>query len=108
MPLNAWTRQFEEHRFVSRRIAVNSRHWARIEEIVAAASPDSMREREKNGKNGIDPKFNFIGPAKVKNWKQLHSGDDRDAISILEEFARDAMQRGGYESSAALRVFRTL
>jgi hypothetical protein len=75
---------------------------ARIEEIVAAASPDSMREREKNGKNGIDPKFNFVGPAKVKNWKQLQSGDDRDAISIsiLGEFARDAMQRGGYESSA--------
>jgi sulfotransferase family protein len=72
---------------------------ARIEEIVAAASPDSMREREKNGKK-IDPKFNFIGPAKVGNWKQLHSGYDRDAISILEEVARDAMQRGGYESSA--------
>jgi Sulfotransferase domain len=72
----------------------------RIEEIVASASPDSMREREKNGKNGIDPKFNFIGPAKVGNWKQLQSVDDRDAISILEEFARDAMQRGGYERSA--------
>jgi hypothetical protein len=73
---------------------------ARIEDIVADTSPDSMREREKKGKNGIDPEFNFIGPAKVGSWKQLQSADDRDAISIFEEFARDAMQRGGYERSA--------
>jgi hypothetical protein len=44
--------------------------------------------------------LDFIGLAKAQNWKQLQSSDDRDAIFILEEFARDAMQLGGYESSA--------
>jgi Sulfotransferase domain len=75
---------------------------ARIEEIVtdngyklrlhAGAGID--------GKNGIGPEFNFIGAAKAGNWKQLQSGDDRDAISILAEFAHDAMQRAGYTRSA--------
>jgi Sulfotransferase domain len=73
---------------------------ARIEEIVTDTSSDSMRERESKGKNGIGPEFNFIGAAKAGNWKQLQSGDDRDAISILEEFAHDAMQRAGYTRSA--------
>jgi Sulfotransferase domain len=72
---------------------------ARIEEIVADTSPDSMREREIKGNSGISPELNFIGPAKAGNWKQLQSRDDRDAISILEEFACDAMRRAGYASS---------
>jgi len=73
---------------------------ARIEEIVTDTSPDSMRERETKVKDMTCPDFNFIGPAKAGNWKQLQSKDDRDAIAILEEFVRDAMQRAGYESSA--------
>ena len=72
---------------------------ARIEEIVADTSPNSMREREIKGKKE-GHELDFIGPAKAQNWKQLQSSDDRDAIFILEEFARDAMQLGGYESSA--------
>jgi hypothetical protein len=76
---------------------------ARIEEIVTDTSPDSMRERESKGKNGIGPEFNFIGAAKAGNWKRLQSGDDDDAISILEEFAGDAMQRAGYARSAEAR-----
>jgi hypothetical protein len=72
---------------------------ARIEEIVADTGSDAMRERESKGKNGIGPEFNFIGAAKAGSWKQLQAGDDRDAISILEDFARDAMQRAGYASS---------
>ena len=72
---------------------------ARIKEIVADTSPNSMREREIKGKKEV-PELNFIGPAKAGNWKQLQSEEDRAAISIFEEFARDAMQRGGYDSSA--------
>ena len=72
---------------------------ARIEEIVADTGSDAMRERESKGKNGIGPEFNFIGAAKAGSWKQLQAGDGRDAISILEDFARDAMQRAGYASS---------
>ena len=72
---------------------------ARIEEIVTDTSPDSMRERESKGKNGIGPEFRFVGAAKAGNWKQLQSGDDRDAISILEEFAREPMERTGYPIS---------
>jgi hypothetical protein len=71
----------------------------RIEEIVADTSSDRMRERESEGKNGISPEFNFIGAAKAGNWEQLQAGDDRDAISIVDEFARSAMLRGGYASS---------
>src|ERR1700757_2049423 len=52
-----------------------------------------MREREIKGKKE-SPTLNFIGPAKAGNWKQLQSEDD--AVSILEEFARDAMRFGGY------------
>ncbi|HUZ91132.1 MAG TPA: sulfotransferase domain-containing protein [Methylocella sp.] len=73
---------------------------ARIEEIIADTSPDSMREREARGKNGNTPEFNFIGPAKAGGWTELQSRDDLDAIYILEEFARDAMQRSGYQGSA--------
>jgi hypothetical protein len=73
---------------------------ARIEEIVTDTSPHSMRERETKVKDMTCPDFNFIGPAKAGNWKQLQSKDDRDAIAILEEFARDTMQQAGYESSA--------
>jgi Sulfotransferase domain len=69
---------------------------ARIEEIVADTNRDSMRKREIKGNSGIGLEFNFIGAAKAGTWKQLQSGDDRDAISILEEFARDAMERTGY------------
>ena len=65
---------------------------ARIKEIVADTSPNSMREREIKGKKE-GHELDFIGPAKAQNWKQLQSSDDRDAIFILEEFARDAMQR---------------
>lgn len=72
---------------------------ARIEEIVADTSADSMREREIKGKNGIGPEFNFIGAAKAENWRQLQSRDDHDAIFILEEFARDTMERTGYPIS---------
>jgi hypothetical protein len=72
---------------------------ARIEEIVADTSSDSMRARERKGHHGLDPAFNFIGPAKAGNWKQLQSRDDLDAISILEEFARDTMRRTGYAGS---------
>jgi hypothetical protein len=72
---------------------------ARIEEIVADTGSDAMREREIKGKNGIGPEFNFIGAAKAGNWKQLQAGDDRDAISIVDEFARGAMLRAGYASS---------
>jgi hypothetical protein len=72
---------------------------ARIEEIVADTSSASMREREIKGNSGIDPEMNFIGAAKAGNWQQLQSGDDRDAIEILEDFARAAMQRAGYDSS---------
>ena len=70
---------------------------ARIKEIVADTSPNSMREREIKGKKE-GHELDFIGPARAQ--KQLQSSDDRDAIFILEEFARDAMQRRGYESSA--------
>jgi hypothetical protein len=73
---------------------------ARIEEIVADTNADSMRGRESKGNSGISPDFNDIGPAKAGNWKQLQAGDDRDAISIVEEFARGAMQRAGYASSS--------
>jgi hypothetical protein len=66
---------------------------ARIKEIVADTTPKSMREREIKGKKE-SPTLNFIGPAKAGNWKQLQSEDD--AVSILEEFARDAMRFGGY------------
>jgi hypothetical protein len=66
---------------------------ARIKEIVADTTPKFMREREIKGKKG-SPTLNFIGPAKAGNWKQLQSEDD--AVSILEEFAHDAMQLGGY------------
>ena len=38
---------------------------ARIEEIVADTSADSMRGRESKGNSGISPEFNDIGPAKV-------------------------------------------
>jgi hypothetical protein len=72
----------------------------RIEEIVANTSADSMRRRET--KDGIenDPEFNFIGPAKAGNWKRLQTQDDgRDAISIVENFSRDAMRLGGYVTS---------
>jgi hypothetical protein len=72
---------------------------ARIEEIVADTSAASMRAREIRGNNGIGPELNFIGAAKAGNWKQLQSGDDRDAIEVLEGFAREAMQRAGYDSS---------
>jgi hypothetical protein len=72
---------------------------ARIEEIVADTSAASMRAREIRGNNGIGPELNFIGAAKAGNWKQLQSGDDRDAIVVLEGFAREAMQRAGYDSS---------
>jgi hypothetical protein len=72
---------------------------ARIEEIVADTSAASMRAREIRGNNGIGPELNFIGAAKAENWKQLQSGDDRDAIEVLEGFAREAMQRAGYDSS---------
>jgi Sulfotransferase domain len=75
---------------------------ARIEEIVAGTTPDSMRKREVKGNAGISPDLNFIGPAKAGNWKGLQSQDDRDAISILEEFAHAAMQRNGYMSSKAV------
>jgi hypothetical protein len=73
---------------------------ARIEEVVKDTSPDSMRQREAKGKNGITSEFNFIGAAKAGNWTQLHSREDLEAISILEDFARDAMRRSGYECSA--------
>jgi hypothetical protein len=73
---------------------------ARIEEIVADTNADSMRGRESKGNSGISPDFNDIGPAKAGNWKQLQAGDDRDAVSIVEEFARGAMQRAGYASSS--------
>jgi Sulfotransferase domain len=73
---------------------------ARIEEVVADTGPDSMRERESRGKNGIGPEFNFIGAAKAGSWKQLQARDDRDAISIVEDFAHDTMQRVGYARSA--------
>jgi hypothetical protein len=69
---------------------------ARIEEIVADSMPESMRQREIKGNAGISPDLNFIGPAKAGNWKELQSPDDRDAISILEEFAQATMQRMGY------------
>jgi hypothetical protein len=72
---------------------------ARIEEIVADTTPDSMRKREIKGNAGISPDLNFIGPARAGNWKGLQSQDDRDAISILEEFAHAAMQQIGYMSS---------
>jgi Sulfotransferase domain len=75
---------------------------ARIEEIVADTTPDSMRQREAKGKSGISPEFNFIGPAKAGNWQQLHSVDEREAISILEEFTQDTMKRVGYKRSAEL------
>jgi hypothetical protein len=70
---------------------------ARIAEIVADTNPNAMREREAKGKNGIGPEFQFVGAAKAGSWKQLQSSDDRDAISMLEEFAHDAMQQGGYK-----------
>jgi Sulfotransferase domain len=73
---------------------------ARIEEIVADTSPASMRGREMRGNDGIGAEMNFIGPAKAGNWKQTQHGDDRDAISILEEFAHEAMRRAGYKPSA--------
>jgi Sulfotransferase domain len=57
---------------------------ARIEEIVANTSSDRMREREREGKNGISPEFNFIGAAKSGNWKELQSSDDRDTKSIVD------------------------
>lgn len=66
---------------------------ARIKEIVADTTPKSMREREIKGKKE-KPALNFIGPAKAGNWKQLQS--ENDAISILEEFAHDAMRLAGY------------
>ncbi|HTV32498.1 MAG TPA: sulfotransferase domain-containing protein [Methylocella sp.] len=73
---------------------------ARIEEIVADTSPGSMRRRESKGKNGLGPEFNFIGPARAGSWQELPSGDGRNAISILEEYAHETMQRMGYKSSA--------
>lgn len=69
---------------------------ARIEEITADTSPRAMRERELKGNNGFSPDFNFIGPAKPGNWKELRSRDERDAVAIVEEFAHDTMRRVGY------------
>lgn len=59
-----------------------------------------MRKREIKGNSGISSKFIDVGPAKAGNWKQLQSGDDHDAVSIVEEFAQDAMPRVGYVSSS--------
>jgi hypothetical protein len=73
---------------------------ARVEEIVADTNPESMRERERKGNSGISPEFRDVGPAKAGNWKELQSADDRYAISIVEDFAGDAMQRAGYENSS--------
>lgn len=72
----------------------------RIEQIVADTMPDSMRRREAKGKSGINPDFNVIGPAKAGNWKEIQSVDERDALSILEEFAHETMRRVGYKISA--------
>jgi Sulfotransferase domain len=71
---------------------------ARIEEIVADTGPEAMRERERKVKDKANPEFQFIATAKAGNWKELRSKDERDAVSILEEFAKDAMQRMGYTS----------
>jgi Sulfotransferase domain len=73
---------------------------ARIEEIVADTSPESMRERESKGNSGVSPNLKFIGAAKDGNWKELQSQEDREAVSIVEEFALASMQRMGYGSSA--------
>lgn len=73
---------------------------ARIAEIVADTRPQSMRERVIKGNSGIGPEVNFIGPAKAGNWKLLHSNEDRDAISIIEEFAGEVMRREGYACTA--------
>lgn len=73
---------------------------AQIEEIVGDTSADSMRERERKGNSGITPDFKDVDAAKPGNWKQLKAKDDQDAISIVEEFAHDAMQRVGYLHSS--------
>ena len=75
---------------------------ARIEEIVADTTPDSMRKREAKGNSGVSAEFNFIGPAKAGNWRQLQSQDELDAIAVLEEFAGNVMERAGYECSAGV------
>ena len=60
-----------------------------------------MRERERKGNSGISKEFKDVGPAKAGNWRELQSQEDLDAISILEEFAGDAMRRLGYALSTA-------
>ena len=46
------------------------------------------------------PEKSVVPPAEAGNWTQLQSREDLKAISILEDFARDAMRRSGYECSA--------
>ncbi len=70
----------------------------RIEEIAADTNPEAMRERERRVKNKADPEFKFIATAKAGNWKELRSQDEREAVLILEEFAKDTMQKTGYAS----------
>jgi hypothetical protein len=75
----------------------------RIEEIAADTSPEAMRERERKVKNETSPEFKFIAAAKAGNWKELRSQDERNAVLIVEEFAKDAMQRMGYTSPSPAR-----
>ncbi|HET6376579.1 MAG TPA: sulfotransferase domain-containing protein [Methylocella sp.] len=70
-----------------------------IGEIVSDTSAQAMRMRESRGKNGIGPEFQFIGAAKAESWKERLTGEDYDAISMVEEFTRGAMLRAGYAAA---------
>lgn len=72
---------------------VSHRH---IVDVVAACTPEKMREREDRDPVFPRSSLRFIGPAAMGSWRARAVGADTEIFDLIQEYAGATMARFGY------------